>query len=124
MNTREVTRFATVSVVLLVALTLAGIFVSLGAGLGLLGSYDTASSLVDEMGATDETRNAAMRLMWLQLLPSLILGLIVAGLGTYALTRPRRLDGVTWRPILAGAILAVPLTLPIGLLASRVSGSM
>jgi hypothetical protein len=34
----------------------------------------------------------------------------------------RRLDGVTWRPILAGAILAVPLTLLIGVLASLFVG--
>lgn len=110
----------TVAVVLLVAVTLAGLLSVVGAGLGLLGSYDTASSLADEMGATDETRAAAMRVMWRQLLPTFVLGLILAGLGTYALTRPGRLDGITWRPILAGAVLAFPLSLPIALLASRV----
>ena len=119
METDRASRTSRVVPHLLVAATVAGVNSAALAASSLLSTFLLFQSIEDETGVLPEdfdfARDFAVSEAWTQG-PVLFVGLLLAVVGTYALRRRHGVEGLTWRHVVAGAVVAAPLTYVLALL--------
>jgi ABC-type Fe3+-siderophore transport system permease subunit len=119
METGRASRISRAVPLLLVAATVTGVNSAASAAFTLLGTFFYLQSFEDEVGVPledfDLARDFAISEAWTHG-AVLFIGLILAIVGTYALRRRHRVEGLTWRHVVAGAVVAAPLTYVLALL--------
>jgi len=119
METGRASRTSRAVPLLLVAGTVTGVNSAALAAFSLLGTFFYFESFEDEMGGLPEdfdfARDFAVSEAWTHG-PVLFVGLLLAIVGTYALRRRHGVEGLTWRHVVAGTVVAVPLTYVLALL--------
>lgn len=117
MDSATATRSANTVYVVLLAVAFAGFSIAILAALGMVTSYVSIRSFSDEVSATGATRESAFAAAWNAQWPFLVVGLTLGILGTVAvLKRQRKSEHRTWRPILLGLVLSIPLSIAVSLL--------